>query len=170
MGAEPGREPAGLPRLRRAVFQSLRKAADWLRDVGSGNTGLHWVNPCRLSSSYVGIAAGPSSRRSRKTRQLAEILADFCNRRALHTTHSLCEACLPCPFLPLSLPIENNGSELIFGQVFFLREEFAKASCSFMDDADYDEGEKITVKYSLQRKFKIFLLRIKMKLYELIES
>merc|ERR1712018_318889 len=68
------------------------------------------------------------------------------------------------------LPIENNGSELIFGQVFFLREEFAKASCSFMDDADYDEGEKITVKYSLQRKFKIFLLRIKMKLYELIES
>ena len=28
-----------------------------------------------------------------------------------------------------------------------MREEFAKASCSFMDDADYEEGEKITVKY-----------------------
>merc|ERR1712012_193923 len=80
-----------------------KPAADWLRDVGSGNTGLHWVSPCRPSSSYVGIAAGPSSRRSRKTRQLAEILADFCNRRALHTTNSLSEACLPCPFLPLSL-------------------------------------------------------------------
>merc|ERR1711936_1320658 len=68
------------------------------------------------------------------------------------------------------LPIENNGSEVIFGQFFFLREEFAKASCSFMEDGDYEEGEKITIKYSLKRKFKIFLLRIKMKLYEMIES
>merc|ERR1711990_447391 len=68
------------------------------------------------------------------------------------------------------LPIENNGSKVIFGQVFFLREEFAKASCSFMEDGDYEEGEKITIKYSLKRKFKIFLLRIKMKLYEIMES
>merc|ERR1711936_436414 len=68
------------------------------------------------------------------------------------------------------LPIENNGSEVIFGQFFFLREKFAKASCSFMEDGDYEEGEKITIKYSLKRKFKIFLLRIKMKLYEMIES
>merc|ERR1711990_499443 len=55
-------------------------------------------------------------------------------------------------------------------KVFFLREEFAKASCSFMEDGDYEEGEKITIKYSLKRKFKIFLLRIRMKLYEMIES
>merc|ERR1712107_92050 len=120
MGAEPGREPAE-PRLRRAEpakrptgppgHLAKRKAPDWLRDVGSGNTGLHWVDPCRPSSSYVGIAAGPSSRRSRKTRQLAEILAGFCNRRALHTTHSLSEACLPCPFLPLSL--QAGSSHLV---------------------------------------------------------
>ena len=57
-----------------------------------------------------------------------------------------------------------------FVQVFFLREEFSKASCSFMEDGDYEDGEKITVKYSIKRKFRIFLLRIKMKLYELIES
>merc|ERR1712080_2718 len=55
------------------------------------------------------------------------------------------------------LPLQNNGSEVIFGQVFFLREEFAKASCSFMEDGDYEEGEKITIKYSLKRKFKVFL-------------
>ena len=34
----------------------------------------------------------------------------------------------------------------IYFQVFFLREEFAKASCSFMEDGDYEEGEKITIK------------------------
>ena len=43
---------------------------------------------------------------------------------------------------------------LISQKVFFLREEFAKASCSFMDDADYDEGEKITVKYKNEKKYK----------------
>ena len=40
-----------------------------------------------------------------------------------------------------------------------MREEFAKASCSFMDDADYEEGEKITVKYKNEEKkykFKVF--------------
>lgn len=31
------------------------------------------------------------------------------------------------------------------------------------------DGEKITVKYSLKRKWRIFLLRIKMKLYELMD-
>merc|ERR1712037_597836 len=85
---------------------------------------------------------------------------------------------LPIPYMKLAspllfwcqLPLENNGSEVIFGQLFFLREEFAKASCSFMEDGDYEEGEKITIKYSLKRKFKIFLLRIKMKLYEIMES
>ena len=41
-------------------------------------------------------------------------------------------------------PLEN----LLFEspQLFFLREEFAKASCSFMEDGDYEEGEKITIK------------------------
>ena len=41
-------------------------------------------------------------------------------------------------------------------KVFFLREEFAKASCSFMDDADYEEGEKITVKYKNGKNTKFF--------------
>merc|ERR1712012_1296679 len=74
-----------------------KPAADWLRDVGSGNTGLHWVNPCRPSSSYVGIAAGPSSRRSRKTRQLAEILAEVFAIAELFT--------LPIQYLKLASPV-----------------------------------------------------------------
>merc|ERR1712032_1549333 len=148
------------------------------RDVGPGNHGKHRVNPCEPSSSNLGFPAGPSSWRSDQAGKLVTILAGFCNRRAAHTASALHEACVPLLLLPLPiqacpaylLPIENNGSEIIFGQVFFLREEFAKASCSFMEDGDYEEGEKITIKYSLKRKFKIFLLRIKMKLYEIMES
>ena len=49
---------------------------------------------------------------------------------------------------------------LISQKVFFLREEFAKASCSFMDDADYDEGEKITVKYKNGKKYKFKVFQI----------
>merc|ERR1712156_922462 len=104
--SEAAKRPTGPP-----GYLAKKKAPDWFRDVGSGNTGLHWVNPCRRSSSYMGIAAGPSSRRPWKTRQLASILAGFCNRRALHTTHSLSEACLPCPFLPLCL--QAGSSDLV---------------------------------------------------------
>merc|ERR1711864_9948 len=66
-------------------------------------------------------------------------------------------------------PIKENGSDVIFGQVTYLRDEFAKASCAFMDDSEYEQGEKITIKYSLKRKFKIFLLRVKMKIYEMFD-
>ena len=40
----------------------------------------------------------------------------------------------------------SSPSSPSFPQLFFLREEFAKASCSFMEDGDYEEGEKITIK------------------------
>merc|ERR1712004_335711 len=192
MGAEPGREPAGLPRLRRAVFRAYKETNRAARLLGQSKLliGFEMLAQGTLActgSTFVGLAAPTWA-------SLQALLAGDLGRQGSWLRYWLVFAIaelftLPIPYLKLAspvlfclyvsklalliwcqLPIENNGSELIFGQVFFLREEFAKASCSFMDDADYDEGEKITVKYSLQRKFKIFLLRIKMKLYELIES
>merc|ERR1712098_508361 len=66
-------------------------------------------------------------------------------------------------------PIKENGSDVIFSQVAFLNEEFSKASCSFMEDSEFEEGEKITIKYSFQRKLRLLWLRIKMKFYDMID-
>merc|ERR1712107_175591 len=182
MGAEPGREPAGLPRLRGQFFRACKKTNRAARLLGQKKKlliGFEMLAQGTLActgSILVGLAAPTWA-------SLQALLSGDPGRQGSWLRYWLVFAIaelftLPIPYLKLAspvlfclylsklalliwcqLPIENNGSELIFGQVFFLREEFAKASCSFMDDADYDEGEKITVKYSLQRKFKIFLLR-----------
>merc|ERR1712080_131203 len=66
-------------------------------------------------------------------------------------------------------PVESNGSDIILSQFIYLRAEFKKAFCSFMEDSEFEDGERITIKYSIKRKFRIFLLRLKMKLYELMD-
>merc|ERR1711971_332937 len=81
------------------------------RDVGPGNYGKHRVDPGEPSSSYMGVPAGPSSRRPCQTGELVTILAGFCNCRAPYTASALYEARLPLPLLPL--PIQGCPACLV---------------------------------------------------------
>ena len=55
-----------------------------------------------------------------------------------------------------------------FLQVDELSEAFAKTSCSCIDDWDYEQDEKVKVSYTLRRRLKIILMKLKMKFYEMI--
>lgn len=55
-----------------------------------------------------------------------------------------------------------------FLQVDELSDAFAKTSCSCIDDWDYEQDEKVKVSYTLRRRLKIILMKLKMKFYEMI--
>merc|ERR1711971_227928 len=66
------------------------------------------------------------------------------------------------------LPVSWNGSDLLFNQVDELSDAFAKTSCSCIDDWDYEQDEKVKVSYTLRRRHKILMMKLKMKFYEMI--
>jgi len=49
-----------------------------------------------------------------------------------------------------------------------LSDALAKTSCSCIEDWDYEQDERVKVKYSLNRRLKIWWMKLKLKLYELI--
>ena len=53
-------------------------------------------------------------------------------------------------------------------QVIELGDAFAKTNCACIDDWDYEQDEKIKITYSLKRRFRIWLMKLKMKFYEII--
>ena len=53
-------------------------------------------------------------------------------------------------------------------QVHELSDALAKTSCSCIEDWDYEQDERIKVSYSLKRRLKIILMKLKMKMYELM--
>ena len=53
-------------------------------------------------------------------------------------------------------------------QVHELSDAFAKTNCACLDDWDYEQDEQIKVSYSLKRRFRIWLMKLKMKFYEII--
>merc|ERR1712018_871233 len=66
------------------------------------------------------------------------------------------------------LPVKWNGSDVLFNQVNELSDALAKTSCSCIEDWDYEQDERVKVKYSLNRRLKIWWMKLKLKLYELI--
>ena len=53
-------------------------------------------------------------------------------------------------------------------QVNELSEAFAKTSCSCIEDWDYEQDDKVKVSYTLNRRLRIWWMKLKMKIYELI--
>ena len=53
-------------------------------------------------------------------------------------------------------------------QVDELSEAFAKTSCSCIEDWDYEQDDKVKVSYTLNRRLRIWWMKLKMKIYELI--
>ena len=59
----------------------------------------------------------------------------------------------------------RNKSKL---QVNELSDAFAKTSCSCIEDWDYEQDERVKVSYSLNRRLKIWWMKLKLKIYEMI--
>merc|ERR1711997_517715 len=76
---------------------------------------------------------------------------------------------LKCSFLVWCMaPVKWNGSDLLFNQVNELSEAFAKTSCSCIEDWDYEQDDNVKVSYTLNRRLRIWWMKLKMKVYELI--
>merc|ERR1711953_1245864 len=81
----------------------------------------------------------------------------------------LADLLLKCSFLVWCMaPVKWNGSDLLFNQVDELSEAFAKTSCSCIEDWDYEQDDKVKVSYTLNRRLRIWWMKLKMKIYELI--
>merc|ERR1712079_578836 len=74
-----------------------------------------------------------------------------------------------CSFLVwCMLPVKWNGTDILFNQVNELSDAFAKTSCSCIEDWDYEQDERVKVSYSLNRRLKIWWMKLKLKIYEMI--
>ena len=72
-----------------------------------------------------------------------------------------------CLVRSFSLSKQTKQHQILM-QVNELSEAFAKTSCSCIEDWDYEQDDNVKVSYTLNRRLRIWWMKLKMKIYELI--